>query len=86
MTYLLAIFAGLVLDLFSLALTLRRNRGRRGPSGMPVVPFLLYMVPLLSGHSVFSESRLVDLAIFMGLHVFLRYVIPYVDRRFVVAR
>jgi hypothetical protein len=75
---------GLALDVFSLVLVFRRHRKGRGPSGVPVVPLLLYLIPVLSGHPLFSDK--VDLTLFVTLHVCLGYVFPYLDRQLVGTR
>jgi hypothetical protein len=77
------IAVGMVIDVWSCLLFMRRNRKGHGASGIPMVTLVAcYLLPLIiSEHSVFTSSFLVDCLLLFGFHVLVVFLIPIWDRK-----
>lgn len=82
------IFVGVLSDIVSCYLSLRRNRSANGPSGVAQVTVIVcYLLPLLvTERSVITYSYWLDCLVLVGFHVFLVYLVPAVDRRCIRAK
>jgi hypothetical protein len=77
------ISVGILFDLFSCYLFLRRNRKGYGSSGiLMATPIAFYFLPLLiSGHAVISAFVWLDCIYFACLHILIVLVIPLMDKK-----
>lgn len=83
---LLAVIAtGMLLDLVSCFLFMRRNQTGKGPSGLPVVTLIVcYLLPLLvTEHAVFTPSFWLDCLILLCFHGVVVFLIPILHRNWV---
>lgn len=67
----ISVLVGFALDLLNVVLALRRSRRGRGASGLPVIPIIFYWLPAVVGYPVLSSSSLLDMGIFVAVHVIL---------------
>ncbi len=74
---------GLLLDLLTVYLNAKRLRKGHGPSGLPIIPLIIYVFALnmTPGGSLFFSPGL-DLVLVIVLHFTLQFVIPSCDRWF----
>ena len=74
---------GILVDLFSCWLALRRNRRGRGASGLPVVPLIVcYLLPLMIVKiPVLTASLWLDCLLLTLSHVGAVYGVPMLDRQ-----
>jgi hypothetical protein len=77
------ISVGILIDLFSCYLFLRKNRKRYGPSGiLMATPIVFYFFPILiSNYAVISAFVWLDCIYFACFHIFIVLVIPFIDRK-----
>lgn len=77
------IAAGILLDLLSCFLFIRRNQTGRGASGLPMVTLIVcYLLPLLiTEHAVFTSSFWLDCLILLCFHIAVVFVIPGLQRQ-----
>jgi hypothetical protein len=85
---LLIITVGMMIDIFSCTLSIRRNRHGSGPSGFPVVTLIVfYLLPLIfSKHAVFTRFYLLDALILLCFHIGVVFVIPIIHRRMLASK
>jgi hypothetical protein len=79
------IAAGLLLDLFSCLLFIRRNQIGGGPSGLPAATLIVcYLMPLLiTENAVFTSSYLLDCLILLCFHTVVVFMIPILHRKWI---
>jgi hypothetical protein len=84
----LIIAVGMVIDVWSCFLFMRRNRKGYGASGIPMVPLVAcYLLPLIiSERSVFTSLFLVDCLLLFGFHVLVVFLIPIWDRKWLIRK
>ncbi len=77
---------GMLADVVSCILLIRRNHVGHGPSGMPIVSLIAcYLLPLIIfGQAVFTSSFWLDCLLLMIFHFVFLYIVPIFDRRFLV--
>ena len=80
---LILILAGMVLDITSCFLFIRRNKKGDGPSGQPLVTLIAcYLLPLLlTKHAVFTSYFWWDCLLLLCFHIILLFVIPIFHRK-----
>lgn len=74
---------GVLVDLFSCFLLVRRNKTGIGPSGLPMVTLIVfYLLPLLvTKRSVFTSSYWLDCLVLLFFHAFVVFGIPVFHRK-----
>ncbi len=77
---------GMLMDIASCVLFMRRNRRGHGPSGMPMVSLIArYWLPIvISGRAMFFYSYWMDFLFLTVFHIVLLYVVPICDRKLLV--
>lgn len=71
-----AVAAGLLIDIGSFALQIRKLKRGYGSSGLPLIPIYFYGVPGWTSHAVLTNSASLDSWLLVVFHVLFRYVIP----------
>ena len=80
---LIIIVVGILIDLLSCYLSLRRNRKGYGASGISMVTLIVcYLLPLIiSEKAVFTSSFWLDCLLLLCFHAVVVFLIPTLDRR-----
>lgn len=74
---------GMLIDVLSCFLFMRRNRKGHGVTGIPIVTLILfYLLPLLIFETpIFTSSFLLDCLLLICFHVIVVFIIPILDRK-----
>ena len=80
MRFLLVASIPVSIDIVSCILQLRRTRRGSGPSGLPLVTIVLYVVVILGAQILSLPMKLLALIIAVGLHLALVFGLPTLDR------
>lgn len=80
MYYLIAaVVLGISLDIWTCILTVRRDKGGNGPSGLPIASVIVYTVPLTIWETaILTDYWEVDILIFWAIHCLIVFGIPHV--------
>ena len=73
----LFILAGLFFDMQSCYLGTKKLIKGFGASGVPGIPFIIYLLVFLNNKDLVIFSRFLDILIFFIVHVCLQYGIPF---------
>jgi hypothetical protein len=83
LTIYIIVYSGIFVDMASCLLFLRRNHKASGPSGLPLVTLILcYWLPLIAiDKPLFFSLVWIDCLCLFGIHIFLVFLIPILDRK-----
>jgi len=68
---------GLVIDIMSCLLNSKKVIKHSGLSGIPAVSLVIYLLVFLWDTKLIIVAKFVDILLFIGVHIFFQYVIPY---------